>query len=90
MAIKKRKKKSLKTNKRVVSRNTRQKIREREENSSLIKVGGTIISLALSIFIAISNFSLGGSVGSIVRAIILSVFGTLGYISYNYYYRCCN
>ena len=75
MATKKRKK-VTKTAKRSV-RTTK---KEREETNSLLKVAGTILAIAFAVFIAISNFSLGGAIGSIVRSFVLSLFGTLGYI----------
>ena len=77
MAIKKKKKKNVKSSRQTASKSVRRNVREGD--SSLVKAVGTIIALAFAIFVAISNFSLGGSVGSIVRAIVLSAFGTLGY-----------
>ena len=53
--------------------------KELEERSSFVKVIGTIIAIFLTIFIALSNFSLCGSIGGIIRSIVLSCFGTYGY-----------
>ena len=75
------KKKKVKKTKKKSSNLERAYSREKEqgESSSFSKVISTIIALFLAIFIALSNFSLCGSIGSIVRNIILSTFGTLGY-----------
>ena len=53
--------------------------KELEERNSFIKVIGTIIALFITIFIALSNFSLCGSIGNVIRSIVLSCFGTYGY-----------
>ncbi len=53
--------------------------KELEERSSFVKVIGTIIAIFLTIFIALSNFSLCGSIGGIIRSVVLSCFGTYGY-----------
>lgn len=71
-----------KTKKRIKKRETRaERVNKQElaERSSFIKVIGTIVALFLTIFIALSNFSLCGSIGNIIRSIVLSFFGTYGY-----------
>ena len=72
------KKRKLKTKSRVTKA---EKVTKRElaERNSFIRVIGTIIAIFLTIFIALSNFSLCGSIGNIVRSAVLSIFGTLGY-----------
>ena len=71
-----------KVKKRTKKRETRaEKVtkKELEERNSFIRVIGTIIAIFLTIFIALSNFSLCGSIGGIIRSIVLSCFGTYGY-----------
>ena len=74
-------KKKTKT-KKVKKRETRaERITKKElaERNSFIKVIGTIIAFFITIFIALSNFSLCGSIGNVIRSVILSFFGTYGY-----------
>lgn len=72
------KKKKSKTKTRVTRAEKISK-KELEERNSFIRVIGTIIAFFITIFLALSNFSLCGSIGDIVRSAILSFFGTLGY-----------
>ena len=51
----------------------------KSENAATLKVVGNIIAIFIAICVAISNFSLGGSIGGIIRSVVLSSFGTLGY-----------
>ena len=53
--------------------------KEQAERNSFIKVVGTIIAIFLTVFIALSIFSLCGSIGNLVRSAVLSTFGTFGY-----------
>ena len=73
MATKNRKKRT--TTKRKVSK------AKVKETNAFVKVVGTIIALFFAIFVALSNFSLCGSIGEIVRSIVLSLFGFIGYFS---------
>ena len=74
--------KSRKT-KKTASRNThavrKKKNYEQNENAATLKVVGNIIAIFIAIFIAVSNFSLGGSIGSVIRSLVLSSFGTFGH-----------
>ena len=72
------KKTKTKTKKRV-TRAEKVSKRELAERKSFFKVIGTIIAIFLSIFIALSNFSLCGHIGNIIRSIVLSLLGTYGY-----------
>lgn len=72
------KKKRSKTKKRVTSAERVSK-KEQAERNSFIKVVGTIIAIFITVFIALSNFSLCGSIGNIIRSWVLSFFGTFGY-----------
>lgn len=74
-------KKRTKT-KKVKKRETRaERVNKKElaERNSFIKVIGTIVAFFITLFIALSNFSLCGSIGNVIRSIFLSVFGTYGY-----------
>ena len=51
--------------------------KELAERNSFIRVIGTIIAFFITLFVALSNFSLCGSIGEIVRSAVLSFFGTL-------------
>ena len=53
--------------------------RELAERNSFIRVIGTIIAIFITVFITLSNFSLCGSIGNIIRSAVLSLFGTMGY-----------
>lgn len=70
------KKKKRKTKSKTVKRVSKSELQERQ---SFAKVIGTIVAIFIAIFVALSNFSLCGYIGSIVRSIVLSLFGTLGY-----------
>lgn len=72
------KKKKAKTKKRMTSAERVSKM-EMAERNSFIKVVGTIIAIFITVFIALSNFSLCGSIGNIIRSGVLSFFGTFGY-----------
>lgn len=76
MATKKRKTKKVKKRETKAEKVTKKELAERK---SVIRVVGTIIAIFLTVFIALSNFSLCGSIGSIIRSIVLSTFGTYGY-----------
>ena len=72
------KKKKTKTKKRMTSAERVSK-KEQAERNSFIKVVGTIVAIFITVFIALSNFSLCGSIGNIIRSWVLSFFGTFGY-----------
>ena len=72
-------KKEKKKTKKKVTRAEKVSKREIAERNSFIKVVGTIIAFFITIFIALSNFSLCGSIGNVIRSIVLSFFGTFGY-----------
>ena len=73
MATKRKKRKAgTSTKKRKVSQNI--------ESNSAAKLISTIVLIFIAVFIALSIFSFGGKIGSGIRSIILSFFGTLGYI----------
>ncbi|MBR0038736.1 MAG: DNA translocase FtsK [Lachnospiraceae bacterium] len=72
------KKKKTKSKKRMTSAERVSK-KEQAERNSFIKVVGTIIAIFITVFIALSNFSLCGSIGNIIRSWVLSFFGTFGY-----------
>ena len=76
MAKKKKVKSKTKTK---VTKAERISKKELAERNSFIKVVGTIIAIFLTVFVALSNFSLCGSIGNIVRSAVLSFFGTFGY-----------
>ena len=76
MATKKRKTKKVKKRETRAERVTKKELAERR---SFIRVVGTIIAIFLTIFIALSNFSMCGSIGNVIRSIVLSTFGTYGY-----------
>lgn len=73
---KKKKKTKAKTRVTNAERITKKELAER---NSFIRVIGTIIAFFITLFVALSNFSLCGSIGDIVRSAVLSFFGTLGY-----------
>lgn len=72
------KKAKTKTKKRV-TRAERVSKKELAERRSFYRVIGTIVAIFCAIFVALSNFSLCGNIGNIVRSIVLSLFGTYGY-----------
>ena len=72
------KKKKSKTKKRMTNAERVSK-KEQAERNSFIKVVGTIVAIFITVFIALSNFSLCGSIGNIIRSSVLSFFGTFGY-----------
>lgn len=72
------KKKKTKTKKKVTNAERVSK-REQAERNSFVKVVGTIIAIFITIFISLSNFSLCGSIGNVIRSWVLSFFGTFGY-----------
>ncbi|MBO6119155.1 MAG: DNA translocase FtsK [Lachnospiraceae bacterium] len=74
----KQKKTKLKTKHRV-TRAEKVSKKEQAEKNSFIRVIGTIIAFFITIFIALSIFSLCGSIGNVVRSAVLSFFGTFGY-----------
>ena len=53
---------------------------EIREESTLTIIFGTIVSLFFAIFITLSLFDKCGPVGDFIKKIILSLFGTLGYV----------
>ena len=72
------KKMKTKTKKRV-TRAEKVSKKELAERRSFYKIIGTIVAIFLSVFIALSNFSLGGHIGNVIRSVVLSLFGTYGY-----------
>ena len=72
------KKKKVKVKKRVTKAEKVSK-KELAERNSFIRVIGTIIAIFITVFITLSNFSLCGSIGNVIRSAVLSLFGTMGY-----------
>ena len=72
------KKKKVKVKKRVTKAEKVSK-KELAERNSFIRVIGTIIAIFITVFVTLSNFSLCGSIGDIIRSAVLSLFGTMGY-----------
>lgn len=72
------KKRKTKVKKRV-TKAERVSQKEQNDRNSFVRVIGTIIAIFITIFISLSNFSLCGSIGNVVRSAVLSFFGTCGY-----------
>lgn len=73
-------KKKVKKAKKRITRTVKSKENNAVEESSFLKVISVIVAISVALFVALSNFSMCGSIGEIVRNIVLSSFGTLGYL----------
>ena len=69
------KKVKRKTNKKTNAKRVHTKTETKEKYGMI----GNIVAIFITVFIALSNFSLCGGIGSNIRSVVLSTFGTYGY-----------